>query len=169
MKSHIIGIPGSGKTTLARWFTNTYRVEAFDLDYVVWGDSGERPPSYIENQLQDIRQLDGWVTEGAYTQEWLGDHLEAADVIVWLDLPLHTSLARIFTRHVRAEFARNNPHPGWRKLWKFLLYIRETGERQRADAARLLAPSMSKVVRCRSSRDVAAYQNRQGPGPQRVG
>jgi adenylate kinase family enzyme len=69
MKAHVIGIPGSGKTTLAQWFADKYLIPAFDLDYVVWDESGERAPSEIERRLTEIGRLPGWVTEGAYRQK----------------------------------------------------------------------------------------------------
>tara|TARA_Y100000031_G_scaffold142919_1_gene172898 strand:+ start:193 stop:390 length:198 start_codon:yes stop_codon:yes gene_type:complete len=43
-------------------------------------------------------------------------------------------LWRVFWRHVKAEFRRDNRHPGWRKLFRFMRIIRaahrssETGD-----------------------------------------
>ena len=155
MKAHVIGIPGSGKSTLARTLAERYGIVNIDLDDVVYGPYGERSAREIARLLEEIRSASGWITEGAYGEEWLRDHLAHADVVVWLDLPLGTCLARILTRHLRAELGGDNPHPGWRRLWDFLRYTRRSAAEQRRRTRALLAAYGHKVVRCRSSGAVA--------------
>jgi shikimate kinase len=156
-----MGIPGSGKTTLARWTSKTFDVPAHDLDFVVYDfEAGQRPVGEIVSLLDQIRAREGWVTEGAYHHDWLHPLLRDANVIVWLDVPLATCFARIIKRHVKAELTRNNPHPGWRKLARFLNYTRRTAAAQRAGTIKLLRECDKKLVRCRSSRDVRAFQDR---------
>ncbi|MEX0749668.1 MAG: hypothetical protein WD359_02580, partial [Dehalococcoidia bacterium] len=140
VKVHVIGIAGSGKTTLARWIGDTFAVVAHDLDFVVYDvEKGERPHDEIVARVDEIRSLPGWVTEGAYHDAWLRPLLDEADAIAWLDVPLRACLARIVKRHVRAELARTNVHRGWRRLASFLVYIRRTARRQRAETVQLLA------------------------------
>ena len=160
MKAHVLGISGSGKTSLSRWISARSGVPAYELDWIVYNGAGERPEAEIVRHLEDVRRLDGWVTEGAYTEPWLKPLLDDADVIIWLDVPWQTCVLRMLKRHIRAELARNNRHRGWRKLARFLDYTRRTAPRQRADAAKLLAPYAANVVRCRSSRDLAAMKTR---------
>ena len=158
MKVHIVGLAGSGKTTLARWVSSKFSVPTHDLDWIVYDSAGERPSAEIAQRLEDVRRQPGWVTEGAYGEEWLRSLLDAADAIVWLDPPLRTCLARIVMRHLRAALARNNPHPGWRKLFRFLRYTQRTARGQRERTRNLLTGYETKTVRCRSSRDVAAWR-----------
>lgn len=133
---------------------------AYDLDCIVYdADTGERPAPEIARRLDQVRRQAGWVTEGAYGEEWLTALLDDADAIVWLDLPLRICLARIVTRHVRAELARNNPHAGWRKLLRFLNYTRRTARGQNARTRTLLSRYGSKVVRCRSSGEVDVWRS----------
>ncbi len=161
MKVHIIGIAGSGKTTLARWISSAFEIPAFDLDHVVYGDEGgERPAGEIVPRIDEIRADNGWVTEGAYRNEWLRPLLDDATAIVWLDPSLPTAVARMLKRHARAELSRNNPHPGWGRLIRFLDYNRRTARQQRAETAGLLACYSHKVFRCRTSRDVASFKLR---------
>jgi len=159
MKAHIIGLAGSGKTTLARWLAGTYAIGACDLDDVVYDRvTGERPATEIERRLEEIGRLPGWVTEGAYHQPWLKQHLDAAEIIVWLDISFPICAKRIVLRHVGAELAGRNPHPGWRKMARFLNYTRQTASRQRAETKCLIDPFSAKVMHCRSSTNVKAFQ-----------
>lgn len=162
MKIHIVGVAGSGKTTLARWIGRRFSVPAFDLDFIVYGEPGERLADEIVGRAEEIRGLDGWVTEGAYRDAWLRPLLDGATAIVWLDVSLPTAMFRMVKRHARAELARNNPHPGWMRLLRFLNYNRRSAAQQRAETQAILAAYPGKVVRCRSSRDVAVFKVRIG-------
>ncbi|MEX2247589.1 MAG: hypothetical protein WEC75_12995 [Dehalococcoidia bacterium] len=158
MKLHIIGMAGSGKTTLARWAAAEFGIPAHDLDYVVYGDAGERPEAEIVARLEEIRAGRGWVTEGAYRNAWLHPLLADSDSIVWLDVPLRTCLYRIVRRHVIAEMSRTNPHPGWRRLVWFLNYTRRIAHCADIESRELLAPHRDKVTRCQSSADMRAVR-----------
>ncbi len=123
---HIIGGPGSGKTTLARQMGARLRAPCYELDKVGYenGAGAERP---MEVRLADIRQIadqPAWVTEGVFLG-WTHQLFETADQIIWLDLPWRLAGWRIFLRHIRAEWHRNNLHPGWVKLYRFLQWSRQ--------------------------------------------
>lgn len=164
VKIHVIGLAGSGKTTLARWIGERFDVPVHDLDFVVYdAETGERPASEISARVDAIRLGAGWVTEGAYHDAWCKPLLDDATHIAWLDVPLRTCVMRIVKRHVRAELARTNMHPGWRKLARFIDYTRRTARHQRDEIAELLEEYGSKVARCRSSSDVATLKRRLKP------
>jgi adenylate kinase family enzyme len=159
-----MGIPGSGKTTLARWISGVFEIPAFDLDHVVYDDTGqERRTAEIVRRVDLIRACDGWVTEGAYQADWLRPLLEDAATIIWLDASLPTAAVRILKRHVRAELSGNNQHAGWGKFIRFLNCNRLTARQQRAETAELLAEYSNKVFHCRASRDVASFQQQSFP------
>ena len=156
MKVHIIGQAGSGKTTLARQLAASDGATAHDLDPIVYGPGGQRSHAEVARSIEVILTENSWVTEGAYRDAWLTPLLDAADAIVWLDLPRRVCLWRIFRRHVLAELRRNNRHPGWRRLASFMRYTWEVHPRLRAETAELLAGYGEKVVRCRSAAEVSA-------------
>ena len=153
---------------------------AFDLDHVVYDTNGrERAYTEIVRRIDDIRAGHGWVTEGAYQNDWLPWLLDDATAIVWLDTALPTALVRMLKRHVRAELSGNNPHSRRcgdtvhvgrdgglvaadrrRRLTRFLNYTRQTAAQQRTQTTELLSPYSGKVIDCRSSADVASF-NRQ--------
>ncbi len=155
---HIMGLAGSGKTTLARWIADTFDLSVHDLDWVAYDKRGERPLAEIEGRVNAITGVDGWVTEGAYQEGWIEPLLGCADYIVWLDIGLHRCLFRMVKRHVRAELSGTNQHPGWVRLLRFLNYTRKTSRLQRQRTRRLLAGYTDKVYRCRTSGDISAVK-----------
>jgi adenylate kinase family enzyme len=152
VRAHVIGIAGSGKTTLARKLAHRYGMAAIDLDDVAYDRAlGERSEPDVIALIDDIRGRPGWVTEGAYRNRWIEPLLADADRIIWLDVPVATCAFRMVRRHVIAELRRSNAHSGWLRLVSFIDYTRRTAATQRAETERLLAPHAAKVVRRRSS------------------
>jgi len=158
LKIHVIGLAGSGKTTLACWIGEMFALPVRDLDFVVYNAAGERPFAEINARIDAIRALPGWVTEGAYHDAWLRPLLDDAEHIAWLDLPLRVCITRIIKRHLAAELARNNMHPGWRKLASFIDYTRRTANSQRAETQVLLSSYSGKTTHCRSSSELATFK-----------
>jgi adenylate kinase family enzyme len=153
----VIGGAGTGKTTLARRIGGLLRlpVHEMDLDFDLGTVLGQRD----------------WVTEGIYLWNVHG-LLEAADVVVWLDLPYRTCLRRILVRHFIASARRQNRYRGLRRLWSFASGSRwywkvsqgrpptgptDWGALSRAQTVEVLRPFSAKVVRLRSGREVDAW------------
>jgi GTPase SAR1 family protein len=171
---HIIGGSGSGKTTLARRLAKRLEVPTHDLDEIAYEDgSGAKRP--VAARLEDAHRIaiqPGWVTEGIYLW-WTEELLQAADVIVWLDLPWRVAAGRILARHVRASLAGNNRHRGLRKLLGFLSGTRsyyaprgraapcapdDDGATSRVATVEWLEGHAAKVIRCRRAVDVTLFQ-----------
>ncbi|MCB0142414.1 MAG: hypothetical protein KDE50_21115, partial [Caldilineaceae bacterium] len=93
---HIMGAAGSGKTTLARRAAEQIGCPWHELDAVAYEGGYARKRTLDERRasLQEITAQPAWVTEGWFLW-WIDDLLEAADAIVWLDLPPRISLARV--------------------------------------------------------------------------
>src|SRR5437588_7389683 len=96
-----MGSSCAGKTTLAAQVAERLRVPHVELDALHHG------PNWTEATAEELRAkleaaltgLDGWVADGNYMDKlgtWL---IDQADTIVWLDLPLRTSLRRLWGRH----------------------------------------------------------------------
>jgi adenylate kinase family enzyme len=121
--------------------------------------------------VQDIAAQTAWVVDCWY-MAWTDDLLRQADLIIWLDLPWRVTGWRLLRRHVLADLAGNNAHPGLRKLFRFLWSERRgcldppssQADLLRRDAnnrpatARVLAGHGAKVAHCRRSADVAAVR-----------
>ncbi|HEX5505296.1 MAG TPA: hypothetical protein VFW96_21945 [Thermomicrobiales bacterium] len=158
---HVIGGPGSGKTTLARRLGDALGVPTCDLDAVAYPAHRKRPGGERRAEAERIAAGEGWVTEGIYLG-WVEPLLERADAIVWLDVPWRVAAWRIATRHLAASLAGTNEHAGWRRLAAFLAEARryyagrrvpagpeDDGSLSRAATDLALGPYRAKVVRCR--------------------
>ncbi len=169
---HILGGPGSGKTTVARDLGRRLELPVHELDLVGYEDGvGARRP--FEERLADVRTIAAqpeWVTEGAFLG-WTDELLRAADVIIRLDVRWRVAAWRLVTRHVRANLAGTNRHPGTLRLLRFLRFARRyysdseviavvpdnDGNNSRASTSRHLEQFASKVVRCGTASDVDAF------------
>jgi hypothetical protein len=151
VRLHIIGIPSSGKTTLATGIANRLGVPHHDLDALAFVDDRWtlRPSVDRDAMLADILQEPSFITEGGFLG-WTEELFSAADHIVWLD----PSLATLIWRHVR----RHGRHPLWLTsllLFQVRSYVRPVGagpaefdpDQTRAGIARSLRPWADKVYR----------------------
>ena len=98
-KIAIIGSPGAGKSTLAYQLGESLNIEIIYLDRYFWqSDWREKPRDARIEILQDLVRREQWIIEGTY----LGasePRLNAADTIIFLDIPPWLCLHRIRQRH----------------------------------------------------------------------
>ena len=167
---YVTGAAGSGKTTLVRQLAARLALPAFYFDDVAFDPLTHRRRSDDERQVDVARiaALPGWVVDCWYL-DWTQPLLQQADLIAWLDLPWRVAARRMVWRHLMADLARANPHPGWRRLWRFFRaerarYTASSAEDLRSGSAHinwantraLLAPYAPKARRCRRPREVEA-------------
>jgi adenylate kinase family enzyme len=162
----IIGPSGAGKTTLALELAKGLGVELVELDRLLW------KPGWVERPLDECEQIqdavltrEGWVVDSA-SPRGLRSRLEAADTIVFLDLPALLCAVRALVRriHTRGRL-RTDMAPGCppsrldRAIVKRLEYVR----RYRNDLRPLFLQELSRlngdhrIVVLRSSRDVRDF------------
>jgi adenylate kinase family enzyme len=89
----------NGKTTLGRELARRLDVPFVELDALVHGPNWtETPDDELRALLEPVLAGDAWVIDGSYRGK-LGDLvLVAADVVVWLDLPMRVWLPRLLRR-----------------------------------------------------------------------
>ena len=93
---------GSGKSTVGRALAERLGVPFVELDALVHGPNWtETPDDELRRILEPVLAGEGWVIDGGYRGK-IGDLvLEQADVVVWIDLPLHVWFPRLIRRTVR--------------------------------------------------------------------
>jgi len=162
----LIGTICAGKTTLAEQLAEQLGLHHVELDALHFG------PHWAEASPEELREKiaaalaghDGWVADGNYLGllgTWL---IDQADTIVWLDLPLRTSLRRLWRRHrLRMRNDVELWHLGNRETWRnafvgwyglFPFTIHSHIRRKRAWPTLLEGRN---VFRLRSPREVEAW------------
>lgn len=106
MKIAIIGSAGSGKSTLARRIGEKLKLPVFHMDTLFWKPGWEAVSTeeLTENHDQILKNP-SWVIDGNYHKVW-GKRMEAADLIIFLDLPeqlAFTGLLNVFSNTERKQ------------------------------------------------------------------
>ena len=81
----IIGISGTGKTTLGRKLSELLEIPLVHYDEFVWGENWtEIETKTVEKKLEEATKKDKWIIEG-YIQPAGKIRLEQADMVIYLD------------------------------------------------------------------------------------
>jgi cytidylate kinase len=122
MRVNVKGISGSGKSTFARELARRLDVPYLELDAV-----HHIGPNWTEASAEELQASvrefvasapDGWVIDGNYESK-LGDLVvDAADQIVWLDLPLRVAMRRLRRRTLRRIRGNVELWGGNRETWR---------------------------------------------------
>ena len=155
---------GNGKTTLGRELARRLEVPFHELDALHHGPGWtEATADELRARVEPLVAGDEWVVDGAYRGK-LGDLvLERAELVVWLDLPLHVWLPRLIRRTVRRIVRREELWNGNRETLRTVLFSRDSlvlwalraHVRRRRDYPESLA--RYEVVRLRSPREVERW------------
>ena len=169
---HIVGGPGSGKSTLAYRLGLELGTRSYKLDEIAYEPTSgaKQPLSFRDKNIEIIVSRSRWITEGVYL--WWTDQLfQKADVIVWLDLPMHVAMLRKFPHHLKRTLMGGYPHAGMRNqidhtlfMWSYYRSQDSVGAAPPAEGRNLtrratieaLAPFKEKVVRCQTRASVDA-------------
>jgi adenylate kinase family enzyme len=114
---------GCGKTTVGRALATALDVPFVELDAIHWQAGWrELDADDLRRRVAPLVARDAWVIDGSYRGK-LGDLvLEAADTVVWLDLPRRVWLPRLVVRTLRRVIFREVLWNGNREsLWNALV------------------------------------------------
>jgi adenylate kinase family enzyme len=155
---------GCGKTTMGRALAARLGVRFVELDAIHWRAGWtELDAEELRRRIEPIVAGEAWVVDGSYRGK-LGDLvLEAADTIVWLDLPRRVWLPRLVARTIRRLVCREELWNGNRESLRGVLlgpgsllgYALRTAPRRRQRYPRELA--RFRVARLRSPSEVEAF------------
>jgi adenylate kinase family enzyme len=123
----IASASGNGKTTLGRAVAARLGVRFVELDALVHGPNWtETPDAELRALLEPILVEDGWVIDGNYTGKIGMLVLDAADTIVWLDLPTRVWLPRLIRRTRRRVTGHEVLWNGNTERWRDAVWGRES-------------------------------------------
>ena len=155
MKVYVTCPSGAGKSTLARELGKRLGLPVYPLDPIAFTDTHWtiRPLPEKVQAVREILQQPGWVVDGGHVG-WTEPLLDAADVIIWLAIPLATTLARR-TRGLKArQLFMETPQIWWQVRWYFRRYRTDQDIDRLPSASAIrhfLKPRMAKVHRYRSN------------------
>jgi adenylate kinase family enzyme len=87
MKIAVIGISGTGKSTISRKIADSTKLPLYHMDTIIWKENWvEADSSSIEKSLETISKTNAWVIEG-WIDHYSKGFLESADTIIYLDYP----------------------------------------------------------------------------------
>lgn len=122
----IIGIPGAGKSTLARMLGNHLNLPIIHLDKEYWKPGWVEPTKDEWSlKLKELVQQDHWVMDGNYSRT-MESRIDRATGVIALDFQRNLALYRILRRAItgygktRADMAEKCPE---RIDWEFIKYV----------------------------------------------
>jgi hypothetical protein len=103
----IASASGNGKTTLARALAECLGVPCHELDALNHGaDWTEATADELRAAVTPLLAGEAWVADGSYRGKLGSLVLDAADTVVWLDLPIRVWLPRLVRRTARRIVTR---------------------------------------------------------------
>ena len=115
VKIHILGGPGSGKTTLAQCLSSRFHIPHYDLDRVDFKQ---------ENEVT-IAEQPAWVTEGIYLI-FTEAMLYYADYIIVLTAPWPVLTQRMIRRHILNSLRGTQAYPGLHGIKALIKLMKDT-------------------------------------------
>jgi len=155
---------GCGKTTVGRSLAAILGVPFVELDAIHWQAGWrELDADDLRRRVAPLVARDAWVIDGSYRGK-LGDLvLEAADTVVWLDLPRRVWLPRLVVRTLRRVILREvlwngNRESFWNALVGFDSLFRYALANERPRRHRYPRElARYRVARLRSPAEVEAF------------
>jgi adenylate kinase family enzyme len=110
-KVAVFGKPGSGKSTISKALALATGIELHQLDSIVYKANGE----FVEREVFDLAHdniinSESWIIDGFGPLGSFNTHLEAADTLVYIDLPYPISYWFVTKRMLKGLFVKPE---GW--------------------------------------------------------
>jgi len=166
VKVVVTGVSGNGKTTLSRKLSEKLGIPYVELDSLC------HLPGWREASNEDFRRdvekaiaQESWVVDGSYERKIGNLVYAAADIIVWLDLPLPLVLARLTRRALYDIMTKRELFNGNTQSWKAAFFERDSlvayavkkHFRIQESYPRKFAELKGELVRLRSPREVEGW------------
>ncbi len=115
----VFGKPGGGKSSLSKSLSAHAGLPLYPLDLIQYRKSGEMVPApeFLEAH-QELIGRDAWVIDGLGTLEAFWRRVEAADTLVYIDLPYARHYWWVMKRWLFSLWRRPEGWPEGSSVWK---------------------------------------------------
>lgn len=118
-KIAIFGKPGSGKSTLAKNISRTTGIPLHPLDSIVYKANGEFVDrDTYDKEHQSILSSENWIIDGFGPIDSFYQRLEAADTLIYIDLPYVVSYWLVTKRLAKGVFTTPEGWPAGSSILK---------------------------------------------------
>lgn len=162
----IVGGPGSGKSTMARWLGEQTGLPVQHMDHIHWMPNWvERPQADRLQMIRAVEESDRWIIEGGISVRYK-ERLARADLLVWLDLPVTLRLLWVLRRswryqgQSRPDLPEGCPEKLDRETLNFLIWVwqNRNSSRQKIVDTVHLHDGTAEIHHLRSAGAVRAFQ-----------
>lgn len=110
-KIAVFGKPGNGKSTLSKALASLTEIPLYPLDSIVYKRNGEFVDrKTYDEEHQKIMSSDNWIIDGFGPMGSFNERLDAADTLIYIDLPYSVSYWLVTKRLLKGLFVKPE---GW--------------------------------------------------------
>ncbi|MEL6572665.1 MAG: DNA topology modulation protein FlaR [Pseudomonadota bacterium] len=157
----VVGANGAGKTWLATRLATVLDLTLVHHDALALTTQWvRRPEAQVQAAREQVAAKAAWIIEGGPLVLKSDGILNRADVIIWLDLPRHVRVWRIFHRTLRYLGRQRPEHPPGNREWpgtrqmRFLVKAWRSDAEVRSMIVQRLPCSRARVIRLKAPQDV---------------
>lgn len=160
----IVGSPGAGKSTLGRLLSKALHIDHLELDDYYWLPNwGAHEPEAWQQVLGDLLSRPSWIVDGNYLSS-LQMRQNAADTVIFLDMPQSLCLFRVLLRAAKRACGRRDDlplairaNPQTKTAHQFLSFLKfvATFSRKQKPLVQGILQCHSNVILIRNSQDLA--------------
>jgi adenylate kinase family enzyme len=110
-KIAVFGKPGSGKSTLSKELASATGISLYQLDSILYEKNGDRVDrNTYDREHENILSSESWIIDGFDLIEPFKKRLDAADTLIYIDLPYFVSYYLVTKRLLKGLFVKPE---GW--------------------------------------------------------
>lgn len=127
-KIAVFGKPGGGKSTLSRQLSAVTGIALYPLDLIKYKQNGDQiPHEEYSKKHADLLSYDSWLIEGLGTIKSFWERIDAADTLIYIDLPYYVHYWWVTKRLLKSFIVKPEDWPkgssvlkGTLASWKYL-------------------------------------------------
>lgn len=118
-KISVFGKPGGGKSTLSKKLSAYTGIKVCPLDLIEYRQNGERVPKeeYLEAHEEFITS-ESWIIEGLGTLDSFWSRVDAADTLIYIDLPYYVHYWWVTKRLLKSFYVKPEGWPEGSSVFK---------------------------------------------------